>query len=144
MFSALLDSEPTLVQSLTTNIAPDDAPTLSKPVDRVTSARRERKLAFALRRFDRAHERDNIDDALIDLWIAIEAILVPESHNIKLLASHRIAQLSGPSAEDRQHACNLLARESYRARSIVVQARGHRGRWTGSSRTLVSSLGSCS
>ncbi len=77
-------------------------------------------VALALRRFDSAYERYEQTDALIDLWIAFEALLVPDgTSELRYRAALRIARLAGPEPSDRENAF-AFAKRSYDVRSKVV------------------------
>jgi hypothetical protein len=115
-----VDGMTSLIEPLRTDIGPDDGPALTALVERLEAARADPRLALALGRFDSAYGRRTREDALIDLWIAFEALLLPDgnqelSHRVAL----RIARLVGQSGPDRQAAFKL-AKESYAARSRVV------------------------
>jgi hypothetical protein len=112
--------DPTFMHPLRANVGSDDGPALSALIDRLAAARNNRRVAMALRRFDSAYARRNSEDALIDLWVAFEALLVPDSTTeLRYRASLRIARLVGQTATERHEAFEV-ARSSYDARSKVV------------------------
>jgi hypothetical protein len=122
---ALLTAEalPTLADPLQTDVGPADGPALTTLVERVTAARADRRLALALRRFDSAYERRTPEDALIDLWVAFEALLLPDvDGELSQRAALRIGRLVGQTASQRQEAFKL-AKKSYTARSRVVHGK---------------------
>jgi hypothetical protein len=101
-------------------VSADDALALRQLTERVHSARSERVLALALRRFDRAYERHEVEDSLIDLWVAFEALLLPDTYSeLRYRAALRIARLVGETASAREEAFGQ-ARHSYDIRSKVV------------------------
>lgn len=111
---------PRFAHPLKTNVGPNDAKPLRNLVERVSSARADHKFALALRRFDSAYERHVPEDSLIDLWVAFEALFVPDStQELSYRASLRIARLAGKTTKERQDAF-AVARASYGARSKVV------------------------
>ena len=105
---------------LRTTITPEDGPELRTLVQRIVTARGTRNVGLAIRRFNSAYERRNTEDALIDLWVAFEALVVPDSMTeLKYRAALRIGRLGGQTGAERQAAFDL-ARRSYDARSKVV------------------------
>ena len=77
-------------------------------------------MSLIFRRLNSAYERRLAEDALVDLWVAFEALVVPDSTTeLRYRASLRIARLAGTSFDERQ-AAFLTARSSYDARSKVV------------------------
>jgi len=105
---------------LKVQVAPLDARRLRRLVREVERARDNRLVALALRRFDSAYERYEQTDALIDLWIAFEALLVPDgTSELRYRAALRIARLAGPEPSDRENAF-AFAKRSYDVRSKVV------------------------
>jgi hypothetical protein len=84
------------------------------------AAQEDRRLALALRRFDTSYERDECEDSLIDLWIAFEALVLPEGGSeLSYRAALRIAQLAGDDKDTRREAFEQ-ARRSYKCRSQIV------------------------
>lgn len=118
LFSAL--SGPMFDAGATIEIGADDGASLAGLAARVAAARKVRATALALRRFDGAYERRDPEDALLDLWIAFEALLIPgDTAELSYRASLRIGRLVGGSREERWQAFKD-ARQSYRMRSKVV------------------------
>ena len=75
---------------------------------------------LALRRWDIVSERWDQDDALIDYWIALESLFVPDStQELKYRASLRIATFIGETPGERKAAYKDL-RDSYDLRSKIV------------------------
>lgn len=86
----------------------------------------DKALAIALRRFDQASGRENDEDTLIDLWIAFEALLLPDgSTELNYRIALRLARLCGDTPERRQDIF-ISAKESYRARSKIVHGESPR------------------
>ena len=82
--------------------------------------KRGRSLGIALRRFGLASGRPNSEDTLLDLWITVEALLLPDGNSeLSYRASLRLARLCGDSPQERRDAF-ALARSSYEARSKIV------------------------
>jgi hypothetical protein len=80
----------------------------------------DRNLQLALRRFDSAFHRAEKEDALIDLWVAFEALLVPDgSAELSYRAALRIALLAGVNHDSRR-LYFTRARRSYGIRSKIV------------------------
>ena len=97
----------------------DQSP-LQTMLDRVSAAREDRRMALVLRRLNSAYERPLSEDALVDLWVAFEALLIPESTTeLRYRAALRIARLTGDSSDERETAF-VAAKRSYDARSKVV------------------------
>lgn len=81
---------------------------------------RDRRLELALRRFNTAIDRDDYEDQIIDLWIALEALLLPDGRaELSYRASLRLARAVGRDASDRVRVFDL-SRQSYKARSKIV------------------------
>jgi hypothetical protein len=84
------------------------------------SSETDNRLDLALRRFNRAYERYSSEDSLIDLWVAFEALLVPDgSQELRYRASLRIARFAAQTSVERKRVFRL-ARDSYDVRSKVV------------------------
>jgi hypothetical protein len=80
----------------------------------------DRRLALALRRFDSAYSRYEDEDSLIDLWVAFEALLLPDGQSeLSYRAALRIAVLAEKDRAERSVAFKQ-ARLSYKCRSQVV------------------------
>ena len=95
-------------------------PRISDLWQRVHALPKNSPLTLALRRWDMVADRENEDDALIDYWVALEAMFVPEStQEVSYRASLRIAAFIAESSDDRQLAYKLL-RDSYNVRSKIV------------------------
>jgi hypothetical protein len=97
-----------------------DRPRLQALLERVINVSQDRRMSLIFRRLNSAYERRLAEDALVDLWVAFEALVVPDSTTeLRYRASLRIARLAGTSYDERQ-AAFLTARSSYDARSKVV------------------------
>jgi hypothetical protein len=89
----------------------------------------DRPLSLALRRFDMAVERDSSEDSLLDILIALEAIILHESGNpedrgeLSFRLSVRLAYLVGASPDDRMKIFETT-RKAYRLRSKIVHGGG--------------------
>lgn len=84
------------------------------------SIKGDQRLELAFRRFDAAYTRHDPEDRLIDLWIAFEALVLPDAQQeLSYRAAIRIAQLVGRSGSDQKEAFDL-AHLSYRQRSKLV------------------------
>lgn len=104
---------------LATRLGPDDAAPLGSLLRGMRATRDDRRLALALRRFDSAYSRYEQEDSLIDLWIAFEALLLPERSELSYRVALRIAQLVALDGEERRRVFRE-ARSSYNRRSKVV------------------------
>lgn len=75
---------------------------------------------LALRRFHSAYERIVDEDKIIDHWVALEALFLPDTkQELSYRASLRVARFLGATQEERRH----LFREtmgSYKVRSQIV------------------------
>lgn len=101
-------------------LGPPDGDALHELVRRMRTGREDRRLALSLRRFDSAYERYSDEDKLIDLWIAFEALLLPDGQTeLSYRASMRIALLTAEEGHERGEAFRL-ARRSYSCRSKVL------------------------
>lgn len=110
-----------------TSLGCGDGPPLADLLRRMRAEAGDRRLALALRRFDSAYARHADEDCLIDLWIAFEALLLPDGKSeLSYRAALRIAQLAGGEAEERRQMFQR-ARESYRCRSQVVHGESVKG-----------------
>ena len=101
------------------HVGPGSAEEIRRLLAALRGGAGDKRLQLALRRFNAAYERYDHADSLVDLWIAFEALLVPERSELKFRASLRIARLVSGDADARQRA-HLLARRSYDLRSKVV------------------------
>lgn len=102
------------------SLAVEDAKPLADLWRALPRARKEKRLPLVLRRFNSAYERHSAEDSLIDLWIAFEALLIPDDNaELSYRASLRLARI----AED-DHAARVealkSARASYGLRSKIV------------------------
>lgn len=102
------------------HIGPHCPESLRDLLNALRTAEEDRRLNLAIRRFDAAYLRIDPEDRLIDLWIAFEALLLPDTAGeLSYRAAIRLAQLVGQTAEDKRAAFNF-ARRSYDRRSKVV------------------------
>ena len=77
-------------------------------------------LRVALRRFDYAYERTRPEDRLIDHWVALEALFLPDiSQELSFRASLRIAYYVAGTPDEREEVFRKM-RLSYDTRSDVV------------------------
>jgi len=77
-------------------------------------------LRVALRRFNYAYERTRPEDRLIDHWVALEALFLPDiSQELSFRASLRIAYYVAITADEREEVFRKM-RLSYDTRSDVV------------------------
>jgi hypothetical protein len=108
------------VDGMTSHIGPSSGDDLRVLIEQLQVRRADKAFALALRRFESAFERQDPADSLVDLWVAFEALLVPDARmELRYRAALRIARLVGSDAEDRQRVFKL-ALSSYDARSRVV------------------------
>jgi hypothetical protein len=110
-----------------TKIDVHDGQAIGELLRLMRSARNDRRLALALRRFDSAYSRYEFEDSLIDLWIAFEALLLPDGQSeLSYRAAIRIAVLAGSEPAERRAAFKQ-ARLSYKCRSQVVHGEATAG-----------------
>jgi len=80
----------------------------------------ESPVRLALRRWNTVFERFDADDALIDYWIALEALFVPDSfQELRHRSSFRIASYIGETPDQREQIYKDLL-DSYDLRSRIV------------------------
>lgn len=100
-------------------IATDDAEEI-RSLYSVLGRDRQPTLDLALRRFGNAYERIRHEDRLIDFWIALEALFLPDDRQeLSYRASLRVAYLLEDDSERRRQVFDSL-RKSYKLRSDVV------------------------
>lgn len=88
--------------------------------NRIRSLPSESPVRLALRRWNNVFERFDIDDALIDYWIALEALFVPDSfQELRHRSSFRIAGYLGETSDQREQIFKDLL-DSYDLRSRIV------------------------
>jgi hypothetical protein len=106
---------------LSSQVAGGNSKPLKELCDAVAEARKDKRLALVLRRYNSAYERQESTDSLIDLWIAFEALLIPENDNAELSyrASLRLARVAEDHRDARAVALDT-AKASYRVRSKIV------------------------
>lgn len=82
--------------------------------------REDRSFQLALRRFNQGYERLNHNDAIIDCWVALEALFLPDSRQeLRYRASLRIARFLGVDSDERIRLFRG-AKDSYDLRSAIV------------------------
>lgn len=105
---------------LETHLGHSSAADLRRLLAGLRSIEGDRRLALILERFDSAYSRHSPEDRLIDLWIALEALILSDgSSELRYRAALRLAQLVGEDSEAKTQAFDL-ARRSYDCRSRVV------------------------
>lgn len=88
--------------------------------NRIRSLMNESPIRLALRRWNTVFERFDPDDALIDYWIALEGLFVPESsQEVRHRSSFRIGAWLGKTPDEREKIYKDLL-ESYDLRSRIV------------------------
>ncbi len=81
---------------------------------------KDRRLNLALRRWAAGGQRRNDEVRLIDYWVALEALFLPDSTaELSFRASLRIAAFVGETGQERQQLYKEM-RASYDVRSKVV------------------------
>jgi hypothetical protein len=87
-----------------------------------------RGLQLALRRFNYAYDRMRPDDKLIDYWIALETLFLPDERRQELSyrASLRVAWYVGQGPSEREEIFRQI-RDSYDARSDIVHGKEPKG-----------------
>jgi hypothetical protein len=107
------------VDPLVSDVGPSDGQPLKELMDEIAAVS-DKKLALALRRFNSSYVRQDVADVLIDLWVAVEALLLPDgSAELSYRASLRLARAAGADEQGRRDAFDV-ARHSYSMRSKVV------------------------
>ncbi len=102
------------------HLVADDVGPLRELLRALRSAKRDPRFALAVRRFDQTFERLETEDRLIDCWIALESLVVPDgSSELSYRASLRIGAFLGASAAERRTIFERL-RRSYAVRSKLV------------------------
>lgn len=82
--------------------------------------RSERSLELAIRRFSGSYARGPLEDRLIDVWVALEALFAPDAWTeLRFRASSRIARFIGSNQDERLVVQRFL-RLSYDVRSHLV------------------------
>jgi len=83
-----------------------------------------RQLQVAVRRFKLAYDRMGSEDELVNLWIGLEALFLPDGprQELRYRASLRVAWFVGESAREREEIFRRI-RDSYDARSDIVHGR---------------------
>lgn len=120
LYAPLGTSPGQFMDRLETQVGPHCGKGLRNLVHGLRDVEGDQRLELALRRFDAAYTRHDPEDRLIDLWIAFEALLLPDGqHELSYRSAIRIAQLVGGSGSERQEAFDL-ARLSYKQRSKLV------------------------
>lgn len=90
---------------------------------RCEAARADAVFSFAYRRFSFALDREEIEDRIIDCWVAFEALFLPEdSGELSYRAAMRIARFVGRTRAERLQLRETL-RASYKLRSLVAHGR---------------------
>jgi hypothetical protein len=120
LYAPLGTSPGQFMDRLETQVGPHCGKGLRDLLRGLRDAGGDQRLDLALSRFDAAYTRHDPGDRLIDLWIAFEALLLPDGRNeLSYRSAVRIAQLVGDSPPERQEAFEL-ARLSYEKRSKLV------------------------
>jgi hypothetical protein len=89
-------------------------------VSAVPRAKEAAVLRMALDRLGFAYERVRSEDRLVDFWVALEALFLPDARDeLKYRASLRIAYFLEKEYTRRQNTF-MLAKRSYDARSAIV------------------------
>lgn len=97
-----------------------DAPRLAEDLARIQARAAIPGLQLALRRWRDSADRGRDDDHLIDYWIALEALFMPDSDKkIKETVSRRVSRYIGTDSKA-QSAIKEQLRESYKRRSELV------------------------
>lgn len=104
-----------------------DGGRLAQDLQRVVERSAIPGVQLALRRWRETPQRDRDDDKLIDYWIALEALFMPDSDRfIKATVARRASNYTGIGAVRAEIAQQL--RDSYKCRSELVHG-GHVGGW---------------
>jgi hypothetical protein len=80
-------------------------------------------ILLALRRFNQAFARRDPADKLIDFWIALEALFLPDGNaELTFKAALRVAYYCGATVAERTNIFDALTK-SYTARSLIVHGK---------------------
>ncbi|MDP2948552.1 MAG: HEPN domain-containing protein [Chloroflexota bacterium] len=106
------------------HLAPADVPTVRRIVEALHKHPLAGNVRVALDRFNLGCERERPDDTLIDYWIALEALFLPDEppQELRYRASLRVAYFVGQHPEDREEIFRQI-RRSYDVRSAIVHGR---------------------
>jgi len=78
-------------------------------------------LKLPLRRWNESAQRSNPEDRLLDYWIALEALVTPESSSeVTYRAALRSAIIAGDDDEERVEIYDFIRKRSYDCRSKIV------------------------
>jgi Apea-like HEPN len=123
LFAPLGTGPGLFMDRLTSHVGQNCAKPLRVLLQTLRDAESNKRLALAVRRLDAAYLRLDPEDRLLDLWIAFEALMLPDaSGELSYRVAVRIAQLLGGTGEEKRAAFNL-ARSSYKVRSEVVHGK---------------------
>lgn len=90
---------------------------------RCEAARADAVFSFAYRRFAFAFDREEIEDRIIDCWVAFEALFLPDEFGeLSYRAAMRIARFVGGTRAERLQLRKTLA-ASYKLRSLVAHGK---------------------
>jgi len=94
----------------------DDLPSVASNLPAATA---KPQFDLAIRRYNQACARSSPEDQLIDCWIALEALFLPEKDELSYRASIRIARFVGQDPPERENLRKAI-RDSYDLRSALV------------------------
>lgn len=91
---------------------------------RAASTRSNSSLAVPLKRLDDSYGRTNLADRLIDYWVALEGLFLPEKHTREMteVVAQSIAHYLGETESERRSIAALV-HSSHSVRSSVVHGR---------------------
>ena len=102
----------------------DDVVALQGLWRQAQSALSDPLLAVPLKRFNDSYLRVDLDDRLIDYWVALESLFLPEGFTREMteLVAHAIAHYLGSTVSER-NSIVALVRSSHKTRSDIVHGK---------------------
>ena len=97
-----------------------DAPAIADLHSRLKQVEKDQRFELAMRRFIGSYEKPFDGDRLVDHWIALEALLMPEKDTTELSYRVRLRAASFVGEPGRRKQVFEELRESYKARSKFV------------------------
>ena len=117
------ESLPTYRPSLSYGLEVADVEPLQELFAKYAGRAQDEAFDLAVRRFNSAYTRSNAEDRLIDYWVALEALFLPDTQEeLSYRIALRLAAFCGDEGDSRIRYFDD-ARESYKARSRVIHGR---------------------
>ncbi len=105
------------------HLLPEDEEQIRTLLPNFPRLHREARFALAMRRFEDSYEKGVIEDRLIDFWIALESLFVPDGDagELTLRAAIRLTHFLDTSHSEGELFTRV--KQSYRARSKIVHGK---------------------